>query len=476
MIRRAVLALALAACGGAPHAAGTPLPPEPAPEPAPAPPPAPAPAPAPPPVAARPTFPGVPATKVGDQLAWVLDLIVHRHGQTDKDELAAHFHPSFLAQVPPEQMLSLLGQIAGKMADLAVTGAKGDDHDLLVHATAGKDRLRIQISLDPSSGLIQGLLFQPDVDLGPKPASFDEVQQRAAALAPKVQYLVAELDKGTCKPLHELAPRDELALGSAFKLYVLLGVADKVIAGKLGWDDQVAIRDDWKSLPSGTTQNEPAGTKLSVRELAQRMISISDNTAADHLLYTIGRPAAEAALREAHHAHPELDVPFLSTRELFLFKLGMPEAEIARYLAMSPARRRSYLDKTLAGKAPDLSGAAAWTTARHIDKLEWFASADDMCRVMATLWQRGQDPKAQPVFDILGKNPGLPIDHKVWPYAGFKGGSEPGVVNMTYLLRRDDDKWFVVTFGFNAANGGTLEEDKIFGLVAGTIALLGEQR
>jgi hypothetical protein len=80
------------------------------------------------------------------------------------------------------------------------------------------------------------------------------------------------------------------------------------------------------------------------------------------------------------------------------------------------------------------------------------------------------------VLDVLSKNPGLPIDAKVWPYIGFKGGSEPGVVNMTYLLRRDDDRWFVVSLGFNAAEGNALDEAKIFHLVAGVIELLGKTR
>jgi hypothetical protein len=64
----------------------------------------------------------------------------------------------------------------------------------------------------------------------------------------------------------------------------------------------------------------------------------------------------------------------------------------------------------------------------------------------------------------------------VWPYVGFKGGSEPGVLNMTYLLRRDDDKWFVVTLGFNAAEGNALDDGKIFRLVSGVIDLLARQR
>ncbi len=155
---------------------------------------------------------------------------------------------------------------------------------------------------------------------------------------------------------------------------------------------------------------------------------------------------------------------------MFLLKLGAPD-DLAHYVAWTPAVRRLYLDKHLAGKQPSLDGIAAWKGARRVDTLEWFASSDDLCRVMAALQAKGQT-----VLDILAKNPGLPLDTATWPYIGFKGGSEPGVINMTYLLRRDDNAWFVVTLGFNAAEGGTVDESKVFGLVEGVLGLLAKER
>ena len=464
-MRTIVLAGLLIACGGG-RAAPAPKPPAPV-----------SPArPAPPPAAAKPTFPGAPATPIGDQLAWVLDAIVRRHGTLDRAELAAHFHPSFLAQVPADQALAIFEQLSHQLQTLVVDDVQADDDRLVARVTADKAKLRISLAVDPATRQISGLLVQQDLDTGSRPQSFADALRAVAALAPRAQLLVATLDKGTCKPVQALAASDELAIGSTFKLYVLLGLVDRIVAGKAAWSDELAVRDDWKSLPSGITQNEPPGTKHSLATFAERMISISDNTAADHLLYTIGRRDVEAAVRATRHARPALDTPFLATRELFLFKLGMPDAEIERYLTLPEARRRDYLDKTLAGKTPGIAAAAAWKTARRIDKLEWFASSDDLCRVMAALATRGQNPKAAPLFDVLAKNPGLPIDRKVWPYVGFKGGSEPGVVNMTYLLRRDDNQWFVVTLGFNAAEGGTLDEAKIFNLAAGVIALVGAAR
>jgi beta-lactamase class A len=456
-MRTLVLAGLLIACGG-----GAAPPPKPAPAPAPVAPAAPA----------KPTFHGAPTTPAGEQLAWVLDAIVKRGGKLERAELEAHFHASFLAQVPVDQALQIFQQMGTQLAGLQIADVQGEADQLVARVTAGESKLRISLALDPPTKKITGLLIERDVEAGPRLASFGEALRLAASLAPRAQILVAGLDEGSCVPLQELAASEQLAIGSTFKLYILLSLVERILAGKAAWTDQVAIREDWKSLPSGVTQNEPPGAKQSLATLAERMIAISDNTAADHLLYTLGRKTVEATLRATRHARPALDTPFLSTRELFVLKLG-PAAERERYLKLPEAGRRTYLDRNLARTAPPIDVSGSWTTARSVDKLEWFASAEDLCRAMGALWTRAQDPKAARLLGFLAKNPGLPVDSKVWSYVGFKGGSEPGVINMTFLLRRRDDRWFVIAFGFNAAEGGTLDQEKIYRLAADVIRLAG---
>ena len=95
---------------------------------------------------------------------------------------------------------------------------------------------------------------------------------------------------------------------------------------------------------------------------------------------------------------------------------------------------------------------------------------------MDTLRARSKTEKLAPLLDVLAKNPGVGIDKTAFPYAGFKGGSEPGVINLTFLLRRADDKWFVVTLGANTAEGGTVDEQRAAGVAQGVIALLGKER
>ncbi len=46
-------------------------------------------------------------------------------------------------------------------------------------------------------------------------------------------------------------------------------------------------------------------------------------------------------------------------------------------------------------------------------------------------------------------NPGVQLDPATFSYVGYKGGSEPGVLTLGWLLRRaSDNAWVVVTLGF----------------------------
>jgi beta-lactamase class A len=316
-----------------------------------------------------------------------------------------------------------------------------------------------------------GLLFQPDLDTEDLPASLDEVAAAVPKLAPQAQLLVASLEDHRCHPVRAVHADRVQAIGSTFKLYVLLAVASQIEAGKTSWDAPIAVRDAWKSLPSGVTQNQPAGTELTVRELATKMISISDNTAADHLLHTVGRKAVEAAMKRTGIAEPGRNVPFLTTRELFELKLAVPHDAVDAYLAMPVAARRAYLTGDIASRElPEITGE--WKKPRHIDTLEWFASASDLCKAMAALDAAATRPALAPIRAILSQNPGLPFDRAPWTFIGFKGGSEPGVLTLSWLLERTDGQRFVVVLGLNDREAAIADEAGAMRLARATVGLL----
>ncbi len=220
------------------------------------------------------------------------------------------------------------------------------------------------------------------------------------------------------------------------KLYVLLAVSHAIESGELAWDSVLTVREENRSLPSGELQDKPEGTEVSVREAATKMISISDNTATDMLIQTVGREAVEVAVEESGHHAPELMVPFLSTREMFQIGWGDP-AYLDTWSNGTLEERRALVDelerKPIGPHDIAVGGDPLWPQG-----VEWFASAADVVAVHRVL-QRQEDPT---VREILSKNPGIPQNS--WDYVGFKGGSSPGVLTGSWFVENSGGDSFVV--------------------------------
>jgi hypothetical protein len=182
---------------------------------------------------------------------------------------------------------------------------------------------------------------------------------------------------------------------------------------------------------------------LPVRELAQRMIEISDNTATDHLIDLVGRDAVEAAVTDLGHNDPAITLPFLTTREAFIIK---GDADLlARYAAADTAERRELLETEVAGAPlPELD---LWVEPREVTRVEWFATPADVCRALVELDALADTPGLEPVAEVLSANPGVEVDPGLYEEVFFKGGSEPGVLFTAWLGRRPDGSRVVVTGG-----------------------------
>ncbi|MFN2487263.1 MAG: serine hydrolase, partial [Acidimicrobiia bacterium] len=169
------------------------------------------------------------------------------------------------------------------------------------------------------------------------------------------------------------------------------------------------------------------------------MISISDNTATDLLIDLLGRNVVEAAQTAYGHTQPGLNAPFLTTREWAILKLG-PEQQREDYLNADEAGRRAILDGLADVPASSLAGEA-FLQPIVPDRLEWFASLNDLCAVHVRLQEKAQVSGLEPVAEILSLNPGIPSE--TWDYIGFKGGSEPGLVATSWLVT-EGERTFVL--------------------------------
>jgi beta-lactamase class A len=395
-----------------------------------------------------------PETAAGRALAWLMGEM-NGDGFTD-EEIQQHFAATMLQALPAEDLRLILEERVRVMAPVTLVGVEaGHTEDQLTAFVVGRYALwhRIRLSTDLQQPQpITGLFFAPAPDLDPnRPGTWQEFTAALSEQARDVSFSASEITRGSCDQIAGLNPDLSLATGSIFKLYVLAALAQEIMDGNRSWDDQLAIKNEHKSLPSGEMHLERPGRQFPLRTYAEKMISISDNTATDHLLYELGRASVEATQSRAGHAKPALNIPFLATREFFILKLLASQADRDRYLAAEPAERRRILDEEL--QTIDVFEVfqqdIRWTEPMFIDQIEWFMSALDACEVMRHLREVSETAEAAPVAAILSQNPGASFDPERWIYTGFKGGSEPGVLSFTWLLQREDGRWFVLSLGLN---------------------------
>jgi beta-lactamase class A len=383
-----------------------------------------------------------PDTPAGTQLRWLIAAMAHL--PLSGAQVRAHFDAAFLAQVSPAMLNQALQSLVSvKLLSIQVS----EPSTLVALVSTGGPVPRAQAALTvDSQGLISGLRLSPAAT-APTPATWAGVDAAVRSVAPQVRLLVADVSNGSCQPVHSIDPAAAAPLGSAFKLYVLDALGTAVASGTVRWNQRLTVTAQLKSLPSGELQDEPDGTQISVQDTAAKMISISDNTAANMLISLVGRPAVETALTTTGMADPALDRPFLTTRELFILKLDQWPALANRYIAADEPGRRALLASTIdRAPLPAVAAAQAWTTPRDINTLEWFASADDICRAYTALAALARQPGLSPIGQVLSINDGgLQLDPAQWKTTWFKGGSEPGVLTLAYLATTRTGQSYVVT-------------------------------
>lgn len=382
----------------------------------------------------------IPATRAGEAAIWVLEALAREEGP-DAAEASERFGEEFLAEIPAEQVAMVFDQLRA-YGPFRVDGHDGleDAAEITLLGTDSEDRFLLYVTTDPG-GQIIGLFLQPAPQV-PELESLDDLPGLIESAAEETSVLVAEVEAGVCEPLVAGSADELRPIGSIFKVYVLEAVRQQIDAGELEWDTVLVLTDDLRSLPSGTLQEEPAGTEVTVREAAEAMIAISDNTATDLLIDVVGREQVEQAVVALGHGEPETLQPFLTTREMFQLAFTDGELRQSWQDASDAAQRREILDGLPGGEIvldEQLATQAAWPIG-----LDWFATAEDLCEAFAGIHDP-EAPEAQAVIEIMALNPGIQ-SVEAWEHVGFKGGSSVGEIAGTwYLESADGDSYVVVT-------------------------------
>lgn len=319
--------------------------------------------------------------------------------------------------------------------------------------TAGGWRVPAALAVN-ADGRIVSLFFRP---AWRRDATLRASRAGLEALPGRKGFLVRRLGEGG-EDLEALAKEEHFAVGSAFKLYVL----GALVKAGVPWDRVYRLRPEDRSLPTGRLQGWPAGSPLTAHTLAALMLSESDNTASDALIGALGRRRIEETLPALGDPDPAGLKPFLRTSEMF--RLKADTAAALEYMNLPAARKYAYLDG-LGGPLPAVDKVPR--SPFGVDKIEWFASPADLCRLADWLRREG----GERALELLALNTGLPLPEGDFSYAGYKGGSEAGVLSMTWLLRTAGARWYCVSASWNDERDA-LEEKKFFALLQSALAAL----
>lgn len=366
------------------------------------------------------------------------DIVAAMRGEAVYDEV---FADSFASAVPEVQFEGIQAQIEAQFGPMIGV------ETVEAVAPAGA-RIAIRFERGMASGSfaleaetpyeVTGFRLSEMTPIGD---TVEQFLEDVDALPGEVGLLVSRL--GETNPLAARNADQQYAIGSTFKIYVLSALAHSIAEGERDWSDVVTLTE--RSFPSGQLQRWPQGAPVTLQTLATLMISNSDNTATDQLVAELGRDAVEAEVVASGHASPEATFPFMTTREMFVLKSG-DEVDAGQYLRSDIASRRLALE-ALRDVQRDMDAVlAAFTGGPNMIEIEWLASPDDLANLFQRLVVLGDET----AFQIMGVNSALtPAMQGEWGYVGYKGGSEPGVLNLSWLLRDAAGEWTVATFSWN---------------------------
>lgn len=387
-----------------------------------------------------------PDSPAGSRLSW----FVEGTNEPGAFDATGQLSPNFAAMASPERLHGIVSDFheeAGTLRVVKVREAGPFALSAVCSGTAGKHwdvRIRTE---NEEPHRVDSLSFSiSDYWSAPALASWSELDECLDSLPGEVGLAVWQVSgEDRRSKLHGHLEEVRLAIGSTFKLYVLGALAEAVKSDKTSWDRRLALRDEWKAIGSGELRQRPAGDELTVLELATEMIAISDNTATDHLIHHVGRENVEVWMSR-HHGEPGLNIPFMTTREFFGLKYGEDRRRLERYAQATPAERRGILAE--AAQAEPVRYPSEVPVA--IDEVEWFASVDELCRLMFTLHDMSEAADSSAVMQALTtRRHGIQLDPDHWKVVAYKGGREKGVLNLTWLLQRFDGRWFAVSATFN---------------------------
>lgn len=361
-------------------------------------------------------------------------------GEYDYDH---YFDDAFKQAVPKEKWQQIVDGLAAQLGQPQGIASveKSGPYSATVQVAYEKGSITVALTVNNEWG-VGGLLIKA---VSAKDDSIAKIDADFASLPGMAGYVVEELGPdGASRVIAGRNADTQFAIGSTFKLYILAELVAEIQAGERKWSEVTTLPHRTYSAPA--INRWPDSSAVTLQSLATWMISVSDNRATDNLLYLLGREQVESKLAMIGHSNPEKMLPFLSTIEAFALKSPDNAALRDAFLKASESRQRALIAENTDKLGYDEVDPAMFAGGPlYIDTIEWFASPSDIGLVLNNI-RRSQSKEA---LDILAVNPGVVSPGPKWKYIGYKGGSEPGVISMSYLLQTASGRWFVISGSWN---------------------------
>jgi hypothetical protein len=264
-------------------------------------------------------------------------------------------------------------------------------------------------------------------------------------------FAFTELTPQGPRLLYGVRENERFAVGSSFKLFILGTLIKDVNEDRRQSEDVMLLKADLAGPPHSEMAEWPVGSPVTLYTLALKMISISDNTATDHLLFELGREAIEQQAAMMIGPDARWNTPLLSTREMTMLRDRKTGMLGNAYQQLDVAQQRKFLERLDEGVA-NYEALDFDTGAYKV--AEWYATPLGMAKALSWIHQHTEEGKpASLVRQILTVDPKLPHDAKEWPFVGFKGGSEDQLLAGNWLLKNKNGRWYTMHVYYNNPDG-----------------------
>ncbi len=357
-----------------------------------------------------------------------------------------YFAPNFLQAVPTSQLDQIITGVNMQYGTaLSIRSiAPNDRHSGIIKLEFERATATLEMVVNPNAPfLVSGLLLQGFDVIGD---DYSDIEKEISALSGKAGFAIHRLKQGQApRVVKQFRGGEQFAIGSTFKLYILAELAAQIERGRVRWSTIAPLAP--KSSTLGGTEKWPAGSPLSLQSLATLMISVSDNNATDALISFLGRGNIESRVRQIGHDDINKITPFLSTAEAFSFKMKANDKLRTDFLKASEREQQKIIARNKNRLSINNYDAREFASGPlYINEIEWYASSTDIARLFDTLRQ-SSDPI---VKNILSINSGIgPNDARKWTYLGYKGGSEPGVISMNFIVQSSQGDWYSISGSWN---------------------------